>query len=275
MKTPFLARGLGLAVFLAASVVGVSLGQGQLGNSDQIEKAWKGGKEFEFREQARGNAKAVDADLDLAAKYFVYRMTWDDASMAKSVQKFNDFVDKEVNGTYGQRGDNTLFKVKWTKMLVSRFNELTELPLLENARSILHGAQMFPGLAKMQQEEAAVYLQDIIEEHGKNAQRPGQDALRLYALRALGEILPVTAWNEPPGLFLKQKKENLQKKARDLARIKVLTDFIQRPAPTPPNPDTLAAYRFVRREAIEALAHGGWPAVNSYKEDAKSRSRSC
>ena len=271
MKTPFLSRGLGLAAFFAVSVVGVSLGQGQLGNSDQIEKAWKGAKEFEFLQQVRGIKPPVDADLDLAAKFYVYRMTWDDASMAKSVAKFNDFIDKEVNGTFGDRGDNTQFKTEFTRALVTRFTELTDLPFLENSRAVVNGTQMFPGLAKMQQEEAAVYLQDIIDKSGKNAQRPGQDALRLFALRALGEMLPVTPWAEPAGLFLKQKKANLDKKDRDLARIKVITDFIERPAPTPPNPDTLAAYRYLRREAIEALAHGGWPAVNSYREDAKSK----
>ena len=50
-----------------------------------------------------------------------------------------------------------------------------------------------------------------------------------------------------------------------------MTRFILRPEPTPPNPDTLEAYRYIRREAIETLAKGGWPAVNSYRENVGSK----
>jgi hypothetical protein len=269
MKNPFFARGLGLAVFFATSVVGVVLGQGgrqQLGNSEQIENAWKK-VDYNFRSQlARGYKPPLAADLDLAARLYVYRMTWDESLTAKTVKEFNDLIDKEVNGPplSGQKGDNTEFKKLWSKALVDRFRELTDLPLLDNARAILHGAQMFPGLAKMQQEVAAVYLQELIDD---KSSRPGQDAIRLYALRALGEMLPVTPWGEPDRAFAFKEKVNIEKKERDLARIDILTRFILRPAPTPPNPDTLEAYRYVRREAIEALAKGGWPAVNSYREN--------
>ena len=246
MKIPFFARGVGLSVVLAASVGNVSFAQGgrqQLGNSDQIEKEWKGAKEYDFTQQARGVKPPVAADLDLAAKYYVYRMTWDEATTAKSVAKFNDFVDKEVNGStnFGQRGDNSKFKAEWSKALVARFRELTDLPLLDNARAILYGAQMFPGLARMQQEEAAVYLQEIIDDKG--TPRPGQDALRVYALRALGDLFPVSAWGEPQGAFVFKAKANILKKARDLERIDILTRFILRPAPSTADPEALEAYR--------------------------------
>ena len=63
-------------------------------------------------------------------------------------------------------------------LLVSRFRELTDLPLPDNAWAILHGAQMFKGLAKMQQEVAGAYLQGLIDD----------PALRPQAEKALGEM---------------------------------------------------------------------------------------
>jgi hypothetical protein len=272
MKTPFLARGLAALVLVTATSVSVSFGQGgrqQLGNSEVIEKAYKAIK-FSFLQQANGGKQPEAADLDLAAKFFVYRMTWDDALTAKAVFEFNDLIEKETVGRaiLGKVNDTTKFKSDFTKALVVRFRELTDLPLLDNARSILHGAQMFTGLAKMQQEEAGVYLQELIDDK-KNP--PGQDAIRVYALRALGEMLPVSAWGEPAGNFVFGSKTNLAKKERDLARIDVLNRFILRPAPTAPDPETLEAHRYLRREAIECLAKGGWPAVDSYRDNAASK----
>jgi hypothetical protein len=279
MKIPFLARGLAV-LLVATALVGVSRGQGgrqQLGNSEVIEKAYKAIK-YEFTQQANGSKPPIDADLELAAKYFVYRVTWDDSLtskgesvLAKGVTEFNDLVEKETIGrlVLGQKSDTSKFKTDWSKKLVARFRELTDLPFLDNSRAVLLGAQMFPALARMQQEEAGAYLQELVDD---KSNRPGQDAIRLFALRALGEFLPVSPWGEPTGQFDFKSKANLLKKERDLARIDVLTRFILRAPPTPPvDPEILEAYRFIRREAIETLAKAGSPAVSSYRDNAGSK----
>jgi hypothetical protein len=154
------------------------------GNSDAIEKAYKAIK-FDFAQQANGTKPPVAADLDLAAKHFVYRMTWDANLTAKAVKEFNDLIDTAIVGRAPIGAKNDEFKAQFSKALVVRFRELTDLPLPDNARAIQQGAQMFKGLAKMQQEEAGVYLQELID---LNANRPGQDALRASARRALNEM---------------------------------------------------------------------------------------
>ena len=177
MKIPFLARGLGALVLVTTA--SVSFGQGgrqQLGNSEEIEKAYKAIR-FEFTQQANGAKPPVPADLDLAAKHFVYRMTWNEKLTAKFVKEFNDLIANEVVGRapLGVKMDNSKFKAQFSKALISRFRELTDLPLPDNSHAVLHGAQMFTGLAKMRQEEAAAYLEGLADD---NANRPGQDALR-------------------------------------------------------------------------------------------------
>jgi hypothetical protein len=272
MKTHFPVRSIWLALGAAVVFVPVTHGQGrqQLGNSDQIEKEYKK-ISFEFDQEAMGTKPPVAEHLDIAAKYFVYRVTWVGGANAKSVSDFVDLVDRRINGKgFGGpvKGANDEFKKLWSKALVGYFHQLTDLALIDNAKEIVHGCQMFPALARMKQEVVGVYLQELIDEKGP---KPGHDAIRLYALRALGELLPVTPWNEPQGAFDPTSKKNLARKAQELARIDVLTRFIHRPAPTPPDPDTIEAFRFVRREAIEALARGGSPAVNSSRDNANAK----
>ena len=110
------------------------------------------------------DATGQEMVLDTAAKYFVYRVTWVDEGtpLAKAISEFNDVVDREVNGraVFGKAATNGKFKEMFSKVMVARFRELTDLELITNARSILYGAQMYPALGRMGQEEVGVYLQD-------------------------------------------------------------------------------------------------------------------
>jgi hypothetical protein len=270
---PFV-RSLFSAIAVAALVLSQVFAQGgrqQLGTTD-IEKKIDWGVQFydAISGTKKVDAKSLASICDLTSKFYVYRMTWDITETKKggldgAIEEFNKQVERAINTPIGNKNaDNSAFQALWAKDLTARFRELTDLPLLDNARAILHGVQMFPALGKLKHEDTGVYFLELMKADDKK--RPGQDAIRLWALRGLREMFPVQAWGEPQGSFVFSGKVENKRKTDDLDRIKTISDYIARPVPAPADPETTAAYIYLRRDAIETLAAAGWPAVNANKK---------
>ncbi len=251
-------------------------GAAQLGNSAAIEKDFKLAKGRLQEIMSGPAAKTYPADvLDTAAKYYVYRVTWPSVLDAKAepgrteplmlvVKDFHDHVAKV------KAADPALANA-YSPVLLDRFRELTDLPVEGNARAIVHGMQMLPGLARLQHDKVSKYLVELLDpKMGKH------DIIKLGAIRALREFMPVDAWINDVDPSLLQDKFKLARKAGDLERIEALTNFILRPPTYRPLPEKatpaeldahqteLDAYRYLRREALETLALAGAPAVAAF-----------
>src|SRR5262249_14532670 len=138
--------------------------------------------------------------LDGAAKYWAYRVLWplvldakadsdgkEKESATQHVKHFSEHVKQILNN----KENNGAFINAYSPVLVSRFKEVTELPVLENARSLTYITQMLPILARLQHDSISNYLLDLLDP--KNDKH---DIIKLGAIRGLGQFMPVEAWGE-------------------------------------------------------------------------------
>lgn len=265
-----------LAYFAADSVRGQG-GVQQLGNSLTIESELKKNRYVLNRmmEYKETKEKITPDVLDNAAKFYVYRVTWPaileakipekgDTEIVRVVHDFNKHIDSVVAKT--RSGEDMEFVNAYSPILVTAFRQVTDLPVVENAKAIVHCTDMMPALAKLRHDSVSKYLVELLDpKTGKH------DLIKLGAIRALREFMPVDPWADPIQPNDEQNKPKLERRAGDLERIDALTKFILRPAPTSASPDELEAYRYLRREAIETLALAGAPAVAAYRVGGKSR----
>lgn len=228
----------------------------QLGNSAQIINEYKAAEKL-LGEKAKDIPK--DA-LEKMASYWVYRVTWPSVIDAKNdkgepmaafhLRGFSDHLKKN--------NDPALINA-YAPALVAKFKELFDpekVPVVDNARALILGAQMLPIAARLQAKPIDDFLVEVIDpKTGKH------DMIKLQALRAMREFDPVTIWADPFDQTDFQNKPKLAKKASELARVDALTRFILRPPPEKAKPEELEAYRYFRREAIETLGSMGAPAV--------------
>ena len=160
--------GIGTTVVLAFVPAVLGQGRQQLGNSAQVDKAWRDLKQGKWYSEYTAKEKVDPAHVDAAAKFFVYRMTWDVTDgLADGLNTAITDLAKEVTlvqNVAREKIDNRDFQAAWAKALVKRFRELTDLPLLDNSRAILHGVQMFPTLAKLRHDDVGIYFVGLIDD---------------------------------------------------------------------------------------------------------------
>ena len=255
-------RGLTAMVFLF--VVGsVAFGQAtQLGGPTDTKKVLL----FNMLQGTEAvNRKTVGA----AAKYYAYRATWpaNVIEPEKVARDLDDVITQIMNSKNFNKARtreiDDFIKVFGEELVVA-MKEVTDLPVIENSRSQISAGQMFVPLARLQTDAVDNYFSDLVKFQGN--ERKGHDVVRFWALRGMREMFPVKAWGEPVGIFELDKKSNIARKAADLARVKALSEFILRPAPTTTtSEEQLAAFHYLRRDAIETLSHAGYPAVNALK----------
>jgi hypothetical protein len=109
---------------------------------------------------------------------------------------------------------------------------------------------MLPEWAANGKEEVADFLAELVADPKRH------DAVKLYALKGLGESFRVAAPESGP-------LGEPGKKVRDAKRIQAVIDFLKRksPASAEDPPDLVEAVRYVRREAVRALGQIQSPAV--------------
>lgn len=225
-----------------------------LGVATEIESKFKEpARQRAFNELLYGNRapQKADADLiDLASKYYVYRVTWpkvvkEPAEMKKAVNDYEDLVTRLVGA---KKSDE--FRRQLGKQLAARLKEVFDIGLAENRLAVANAAQMLPPLARIKDEDVGDLFTNLVTDPKTH------DVVKLFALKGMGEFFPPRT----PGEFDDPKDAKLnQKRARDVKRVNALLATLERkwdPAQVDP-----AAAVYIRREAVRGLAEVQVPAV--------------
>ena len=190
------------------------------GNSGQIQKDFAKSKptmnEYINSDKKKEKDFAHDV-LDGTAKYWAYRILWPWVLEAKAeadgkekdsatlhMKHFDDHIKLVLN-------NKELIKV-YSPVLVTRFKEMTDLPVLENSRSLTYITHMLPSLARLQDESISKYLLEILDP--KNDKH---DIIKLGAVRGLGKFMPVEAWGELTDSSMLQDPGRMARKKADIA----------------------------------------------------------
>jgi hypothetical protein len=236
------------------------LGQQQLGTKTEVEDAFVRVRNTFTREYVTGAFEPKKDVLDLAAQYYVYRVTWpnatsDSATMSNVLAEFKALVDQITNKETTKK--NQKFVDMFAPMLVARFRQVTDLPFQENSKAVLNGIQMLPQLGRIKHDDIGKYLAEVIDDPAKH------DAIKLYALKGLRENMPIHV------LLDEDLIDNKLRARRDAEakRIDALERFITRQAPTGMTEEETRAFTYIRKEAIAALANAGAPAVSAAKRE--------
>lgn len=237
----------------------------QLGAKSEVEDAFQKVRLAFIRDYATGTFEPKKDVLDLAAQFYVYRITWpnatsDSATMATAVHEFRtQLVDQILHKEYVKR--NQKFQEMFAPMLVNRFRELTALEFQANAKVLLNGAQMLQPLGRIKHDEVGKYLAELLDDPAKH------DAIKLFAAKGLHENFPIHVLVEEdfPDDKLKKRRDS------EARRVEALERFILRPPPSDASQDELRAFVYIRREAIAAMAAAGAPAVSFIKREGEPK----
>lgn len=198
----------------------------------------------------RGERAATEADkplIDLAAQYLVYRVTW----------TWEQEKPGYLNGIYTNL-DQTLNTITSSKVATqSLLPYLTERLLfclkevLQNDRIVarVNGARLLARVAALDYEPTADLLAEVLND-------PKQpDAVKFWALNGLVSYFSRTLGPKATTRIKDEERAN--------RCILALLDFVTRKPPITERttPEEINGLRYVRREAVRALAETSKPAV--------------
>jgi len=127
--------------------------------------------------------------------------------------------------------------------------------------TVINAALMLPSLGRFKSDAISDYLVALIKDDKTH------DVVRLSALKAMREILPITLVDDQTDL---EVKSIAARKKRDIEHVEALTKFIERQVKIEGlSPEEINAVRYLRREAITSLASAGAPAVSAIKKQGK------
>jgi hypothetical protein len=218
-----------------------------------------------------------EATIDLCAKWYVYRFTWQEDPRAKPKNQtdagrmqslYGDF-EKLLDSFARGRPDNKPFLVLFGKKVIAHAREVVvgiEKPdgsPKPNDKVIarVNVARVLARLAaEPEQQEVADLLVELIQDKDQN---PG---VLVWAFQGLGNLLAL----EQPRVDDKGARiEPLQiKKEREEKIIRALIGFIERKLPVSASMpvDELRGWQWLRREAVQALGKSRAPAVLDEKK---------
>jgi hypothetical protein len=198
-----------------------------------------------------GDREAVEA-ATAAAKWFVYRLTWWDVQQVNReflpilVRDFDrSFMDYAVRSA----GKNKEFMRIFDRKMIAAFKELMALDFKDYRIAQINGALLLPILARYGDEAVGDYLTEMLKDAGLH------DALKVHALKALKEFFAA----RPPRVD--ETADDEKDRQRDAVRVAAVLAFLTRKGPENASPEEVEAARFIRREAIKALAQTRVPAM--------------
>jgi hypothetical protein len=251
---------LGFGIILAVPAVGWS--QGQLGGTkESLQKAFKENslrrdKLFLGDEPAAADDTSAKKIAESAANWFIYRLTHVTEDKLVVQKEFSAEVVKMMEKTFAKKDrNNRVFINMFGPALVSSMKEVLARDIKTDQATVINAAMMLPTMAKLKQDQVSDYLIELVKVNSNT-----HDAVRLYALKGLKEVMPITI---QPGddLDLKDTAQN-DKRKRDTDVVEALTNYIERPVTVAGmSAEEVDAVRYIRREAIISLAQAGAPAV--------------
>jgi hypothetical protein len=247
-----------VGIFLAASAA--ALAQDRLGDAERL------GSETEFKDfgpTARNTMtdllrgqRPMEMDsmrlVDLASKYFVWKVTWPEVqSNRDKLKEIHHLFDLEINVAVTNITKNKAARTAFGEKLVAAFKRVFELPFEKNRMSSVNAAVMLPQMARLKLDVVADFLVSLIVDPEKH------DAIKLYALRGLPEIFPAQELT----IAHARNKDVLARKALDVKRIDTLVAFIERKWNKAK--EDQEAFRYIRGEAIKTLGQAMVPVVEA------------
>lgn len=200
-----------------------------------------------------GSGEAVKDKQDLlikAARWYVNRLTWIEYQQkpADSTDRLtlNDLVqeafrylpdEKRLSGDAAVKARQKKYLQEFGAELVKTIKEVLKNPVMI-AR--INAARILARLGEVGVEESADAMVGILEDTNQI------DAVKFYALRGLRELFETVG------------KIDAERRARS---IRALVSFVNRPPPKDASPEEVEAFRYVRREAIRALALSRLPVI--------------
>lgn len=196
----------------------------------------------------RGTTQPSDANreaIEVGAKWLIYRVTWPELqnkpeAMDSVVKEYDRFL------TEIQRG-------KGTEKFLQQFSRLSQSCLrqvLQNDRAIarVNGARILARLAGTGQEEILDLLVEVLKDPKQG------DAVKLWTLRGFQEFFKLT--RGPDAIRVRDEE-------RERRSIQAVLDFVNRKSDVSDSasPGEVAAFQYVRRDAVKALAETRHPAV--------------
>jgi hypothetical protein len=258
MAAPFRHAGYAGAILLTLAAGAQAQ---QLINDSEIEQFRK--NEYSYKQKVlTGQEPGTKAQAEQAAHYYVSRVTYlkavsDPALMAQVVKDFETMV--QIASTESNAAKNRDAMAKLAGPLAQRFKEVFELELMPNRVAIVNAAVMLPAAARLKQTEISDLLLALINNTKTH------DAIRVHALKAMREYLPVRAFTKLD-LNLGSTKQMEARRDREIPRVDALLKAIDRPMPKYTDPLEIDAFRYVRREAVMSLADAQVPAVTAYNK---------
>jgi hypothetical protein len=261
------------ALLVGAVLVSPVQGQ-QLGTRENTDLAFSKNRE-QFNKLLSGEVPPDAAKdkvlLEVAGRYFVFRVTWLNLQNEKYDQGMGkvqlDF-EKVMNDAATKEGKNKEFM----KLLAHQLIDCLKKVLVEQkydtgtSTALTNAALMLPVLARCKQPEVGDFLLDLTKTDAK-----GNAALhpfiRMCAVKGLGQFSApggptVDGGNDPKGAGTKGN--------RDLGRLDAMIQFVDLPYPPEGQgqeyDDALA---YVRREGVKALAQTQLAAYEAGKDAVK------
>lgn len=256
-----------LALGICLSLPALGWAQGQLGDAAGLLKAYSENatlrdKLFAGEEKASATSKAHASIAQASAQYFLYRVTHKQLDPDKLQKEFTANVNKITDKKFEK--EKAVFVNLYGKALVgSMKNVLMGRDIQAEPTIVIHAARMLPIMARLKQDDICDYLVALIEDTKKT-----HDAVRLHALKALKETMPIRVQLDPVLPDAQQNKEDFADKEQNARRkrdshcVDALVKDIERPIKVN-NQSDVAVLRFLRREAIVSLASAGAPAVSA------------
>lgn len=258
------------AVVLTVAALTSSL-EAQIREKKEMEKAWgetdkvrSGLLSGEITPQ-KEHAKAATA----MANWYLHRVTWRYADAAKNVTHIN-IINNDLNTAIATANDKKNFSKNrafvnnyLAPALVESMKEVLALDLKSEPEIVINGAMLLPNIAKLRQDKVTDYLLKLVQD-----EQGTHDAIRVYALRALRENMPIWMQLDTNDQLLnfenfKDVGQNARR-AHDTKLVDALTKYIERKVSVAGmEPGQIEAVRYLRREAIISLAQSGSPAVNA------------
>ena len=244
-----------LLVVLVLFALGGIASAEQIGTAKDLE-TWK---KADYRDYMYGKKKVEDKKdaekvANYTAQYHIYRITHS-APKAEVQLEFAKMI------FHGEKKDNKEFlNILGPKMVESMKEVLRAQDPKKDATVIINAAMMLPTMARLKQDDVGAYLVDLVK--GKDT----HPAVRLYALKALKEYMPIS---EQPTVedYRSSSKLQIARRERDKKYVELLTKFIEDPVEVKGmSQGEMKGVKFLRREAIISLAYAGSPAVLAVPE---------
>ncbi len=257
-----------MASFVVLSAAVVSRGQAKIdpiSSREEVETPFYRNQE-DFRALKEGKMELMTKDgrmepkvksiLDTAAKFYVDRVTWPKAiaNPDEMFRVYGDF-DSLIRDVVDSQKPNLYFARVFGRHLAPRFEQVLSLDFDRNRLAVVNAAVMLPRLARCKSDEVEALLLSLINNDKKH------DAIKNYALRALGEFYPAESFDVDLDASNAGKVDRMK---RDVVRTDALLKFLDRKdwaLPANPTKQDMDALIFVRREAVKSLAQAKVPAV--------------